>query len=370
MSRADYPPHPIDLDLHPPTGGRLIATFTYPDPDVKSAELESEIGDVKSEIGDVSNEINELRGEITEIKHNVTGIREEIGAVRTESALPRAELQDIHDLITNFGAVIRDLREDLSNTRKDIKTLQREVRDVGVEMQVHKKTARTVAWATGATLLLGLLLLLALGWNVRNNINAQVRTALNTQQRAADSTARALNAARLTLDQQIASSRELYQLTVRELDRFGSLNPQLQNRLIATLPVNTQIAEGAEAKVGAYVTQTEHDVLRLLRPSAAERVAARRPVEAIVRLGRPAHEVSALLVILRRTGSDALSCHAFHKPVDGLNKLQCPGVEPGRYDLSVVGFLNEDATKDPRPGYMQSTPIRVEEMPLRNAALQ
>jgi hypothetical protein len=370
MNPGDFPPHPIDLDLHPPTGGRLIATFTYPDPETKSAELESDMVDVKSEISDVSHEITEVHNEITEIKKNVADIRQEIGAVRNESALPRAELQDIHDLVSNFGAVIRDLREDLNGLRKEIGTLKHDVREVGVEMQVQKKTASTVAWAAGATMLLGLLLLLALGWNVRNDINEQVRTALNTQQRAADSTAQTLNAAKLTVEQQIAASRELHLLTVRELDRFGSLNPQLQNRLVATLPVNAQLSKDTEPEVGGRVTQTEHDVLTLLRPSSEERVAAQRPIEAVVRLNRPANEVTALLVVLRRTGSDAMSCHAFFKPVDGLNKLQCPAVERGRYDLSVIGFLNEDAAKDPRPGYTVSAAILVEVMPARSAAAQ
>jgi hypothetical protein len=65
-----------------------------------------------------------------------------------------------------------------------------------------------------------------------------------------------------------------------------------------------------------------------------------------------------------------MSCHAFFKPVDGLNKLQCPAVERGRYDLSVIGFLNEDAAKDPRPGYTVSAAILVEVMPARSAAAQ
>ena len=157
---------------------------------------------------------------------------------------------------------------------------------------------------------------------------------------------------------------------MRELDRFGSLNPQLQNRLIATLPVNALLADEAEPEVGGYVTQTEHDVITLLRPLQAGRIAARRPVEAVVRLSRPASEVTAMLVVMRRTGSDAVTCHAFYKPVDGLNKLQCPAVEPGRYDLSVIGFLNEDANKNPRPGYILTTTVQVDEMPVRNAALQ
>jgi hypothetical protein len=370
MSAPDYPSHPIDLDLHPPVGGRVIATFTYPDPDSKSAELESEIGDVKTEIGDVSNEIGELRTEVSEIKQNVTKLHSEIGGIRSDIALPRSELQDVHDLITNFGAVIRDLRDDLGKLSHKVGTLQQEVRDVAVDMRVQKKTATTVAWATGATMLLALLLLLMLGWNVRNNIDNQVRTALDTQQRSADSTAKSLDAAKLSVEEQIAASRELYLLTVRELDRFGSLNPQMQNRLIAALSVNAQMSGENEPELGAYVTERSQDILALLRPTAAERVSSRRPIEAVVRLNRTATEVAALLLVLRRSGSDVWSCHHYFKPVDGLNKLQCAAVEPGRYDLSVVGFLNEDATRNPRPGYTVSAAIQVEEMPARNAVLQ
>lgn len=364
---AEFPPHPIDLDPHPPAGGRLIASFTYPDPQTKSAELEHEIGDVKSEIGEVKNdigdvttEIGEVRGEITQIKRDVRVLRDEVVDLRSDSALPNADLAEIRDALSNLGGLIRSIREQVGGLDADIDALRHEVHESAQESLVHKRQASTIAWATGATTIIAFAILLVLGWNMRQNMDQQLRSAVNLQRRAADSTARKLSVATLNLEDQIRASRALYLLTVRELDRLGSLSPQMQNRLIATLPVNPRLPDSAAAQFSGYLAQRDQDVITLLRPNARERLAAQNAVEAVVRLSRESTEAAALLIVLRRSGSDALSCHSLFKPVDGLNKLQCPPVEAGRYDLSVSAFLNQDGEKNPRPGYTSSVAVIVQ----------
>jgi archaellum component FlaC len=384
MDPAEY--FPIPIDNLPATGGRLVATFTYPEPErhsriqEKISDVKDEIGDVKHDIGDVTHDIADVRTELSAVHNDIGAIRNEVtevrlevgeilGEIRSELSRPPTDLTDIREALDAFANELVHQRAHLSTLRGEIETMRGEVRDVAVEFRVQKRTAATLAWAMGATVVIALAVLLVLGWSVRQSIDRQMRAALDTQQRSADAAAQSLAAAKVSIEEQVAASRELYRLTLRELDRFGAIDPQLQSRVIATLAVNTAFDDADTPEIDTYFAEREQKVISLLRPRNSERLTARRPIEAVVRLHSPADQTTALLMVLRRPGADALNCHVYFKAVDGLNKLQCPGVEAGRYQLSVAAFLNSDAGKNPRPAYTVETSVVVEETPMRQASL-
>jgi len=237
-----------------------------------------------------------------------------------------------------------------------------ELRDLTIELRVFKGNVVAGIWAAGAVVSLALFVFAFLGWSTRQDITQRVEEAVAPSIRHVDSLVSSIDTVALAeIGRQVSAAERRYRSTLAELDQLAASSSAIEDRLIRSLPYNTALSSSAAPHIATYSVESEHDYFELLRPEPSATIPAGSPITAVVKLIENPETFAALLLQVAPEGSRTLSCHAFFKPVDGLNKLRCdPVANTGRYSVAVIAFLSSDLARDPVPGYRRVALVRVQ----------